>query len=313
MAFRLWLKSPTKFNYFKAMKAILAVAVPGIAEERGLTEEQVREAMVERLRFFSEEYRTGKKPQNDYSDPLCRLAYLYCYVPANANVCEIAIKRTGDLADFITEKLKDDEELKVCAFGGGPGTELLALAKFLVNERKKIGDCVITFTLLDEVEEWAESWNLIEGEIKNFLKKNFGKPSSWPFLISKSFVPFNITRMERYGNLKQLFGQDLYILNYVISEIYEEDELRGLGKLLNAMVQSAEPGAKMLIIDRNEWGVVNKVKNLLGDLKLDVSAVEETKENMDYDQETNDLGNQLIKAYAPRLKWNSFWIIGTKK
>jgi hypothetical protein len=269
--------------------------------------------MLEHLRCFSAEYRAGKKPQNDYPDPLCRLAYLYCYVPANANLCEIAIERTDELADFITEKLKDEEELKVCAFGGGPGTELLALAKFLINDRKKIGDCVVTFTLLDEVEEWVESWNLIEGAIRNFLRENFGKPSSWPFLISKSFVPFDITKMSGYGNLKQLFGQDLYILNYVVSEIYEQDQLDGVGKVLKAMVQSAESGAKVLIIDRNERRVLERAKKLLGDLGLNVSTFAETKENMDYDEQSSDLGNHLIQAHCPRLTWNSFWIVGTKK
>jgi len=55
--------------------------------------------------------------------------------------------------------------------------------------------------------------------------------------------------MERHGNLTQLSGQDLYILNYVVSEIYEQPELDGLGRLLSIMVKSAASGAKVLIID----------------------------------------------------------------
>jgi hypothetical protein len=312
MVLRFWSKK-TEFNYFRAVKAILDVAVPAIAEERGISEDEIRRAMIPHLKCFSTEYRTGKKPQNDYPDPLCRLAYLYCYVPANANLCEIAIKRTDELAEFVTGKLKKKGELKVCAFGGGPGTELLALTKFLINNRKNIGDCEISFILLDEVEEWVESWNLIESEVRNFLKKSYGKPSSWPFLVSKSFIPFDITSLDRYGNLKHLFGQDLYILNYVVSEIYERDELAGLSKVLKTMIKSADSGAKILIIDRNEWGVVNKVKELMAELGVDVSEVQETKENMDYDEESSELGVHYIREHAPRLTWNSFWITGTKK
>jgi hypothetical protein len=76
-----------------------------------------------------------------------------------------------ELVEFVTGRLKKKGELKVCAFGGGPRTELLALTKFLIDNRKKIADCEISFVLLDEVEEWVESWNLIEGEVRNCLKK----------------------------------------------------------------------------------------------------------------------------------------------
>jgi hypothetical protein len=311
MGFKFWSKAPT-FNYFKALKAILDEAIPGICNQRKLSRDEVRDALVEHLRCFSVEYRAGRKPQNPYHDPLCRLAYVYCYLCANANLCEIAIKRSDDLSELITSRLEEEGEVKVCAFGGGPGTELLALAKFLINKKKKARGS-ISFTLLDEVEEWAETWNLTEKEIRNFLKLNFGKAPSWPFTISKSFIPFDITEMDNYGNVRQLFGQDLYILNYVVSELFEAHDLEGLRKLVKAMVESSQPGSKVLVIDRNESGVVAKARRLLQNLGLTISETCESKENMDYDEQASDLGDQLIRDRHPRVKWDSFWVVGTKE
>jgi hypothetical protein len=311
MSLRFWSRPP-RFNYFKALRAILDEAIPGIGGQRGLSGDEVRGALVGHLQCFSREYRTGCKPQNPYHDPLCRLAYVYCYLPANANLCEIAIKRSDDLSELVTDRLEEEGELKVCAFGGGPGTELLALAKFLINEKRKARGSV-SFTLLDEIEEWAETWSLTEKQIRSFLKSTFGKPSSWPFTISKSFIPFDITAVENYGNVRQLFGQDLYILNYVVSELFEDNDLRGLRRLIRAMVESSQSGSKVLVIDRNESRVVRKARDLLADSGLTISETFGSKENMDYDEQVSDLGGQLIREHYPRVKWDSFWIIGTKE
>lgn len=312
MVFKLWPQT-VRFNYFKAVKGVLDFAVPAIATERGLTTAQVRQEMLKHLKCISDEYRTQKKPQNDFQDPLCRLGYLYCYVAANANLCELAMTVSEDLTEFICNKLRDEEEIKVCAFGGGPGTELLALAKLLVAKRKLFSQSKVTFTLLDEVEEWAETWSLIEREIKSFLREKFGKTSSWPFIVSKSFIPFDVTKTANYGSIKHLFDQDLFILSYVVSEIFEDEQVGGLEKLLDAMAAAAKPGSKFLIIDRSESRVKEMATRLLSELELDLSDVVESKRNMDSDEESSDLGEYLIKDHYPRLKWNSFWVIGTKR
>jgi len=299
-----------RFNYFKTVRGVLDAAVKAYTEEKGATVERVKSEMNKHLECFSVQYYTGKKPVNEYKKPLCRLAYLYCYVPANANLCEIALRSKG-LLDFILNRLNDEEEIKVCSFGGGPGTELLALTKLLVGKRKSFPKSTITFTLLDEVEEWAESWGLIEREIRSFMKEKFGKTSSWPFIISNSFVPFDMTDIGGYGNIKHLFGQDLYILCYVLSEIFEDEAIEGLKKLLSAMATTAKPGSKFLVIDRNESSMAEKAVYLLKELGIDVSEIEESSTSMDVDEESSDLGMHFSDR-KPRLTWNSFWIVGSK-
>ena len=312
MTFKFWISS-SRFNYFKAVKGILDVAVAAIAEERGVTAERVRQGLTKHLKCFSEQYFAGKKPAERLPRPVVPAGVPVLLMAANANLCEIALRESEDMSDFIVDKLKEEEEIKVCAFGGGPGTELFALAKFLVDKRKKFPKSTISFTLLDEVEEWAETWSLIEGEIRSFLKGKFGKTSSWPFVIGKSFIPFDITDKKNYGSIRHLFGQDLYILSYVVSELYDDAALEGLQEVLRSMAASAKPGAKFLVIDRFEARLTERAAKILGGLGLRVSKVEQSKRNMDSDEESSDLGEQLIKEHSPRLKWNSFWIVGTKR
>src|SRR5579884_3625699 len=115
---KFWAPAPPRLNYFRLVKSALDRCVTSICEEKDITPDQARKEMTEHLKTFGDQYRTHKKPQNSYETPLCRAAYLYCYVPANANLCEIAINRSPDVVKLIKKRLEEDDELKVCAFGG---------------------------------------------------------------------------------------------------------------------------------------------------------------------------------------------------
>src|SRR5271157_4954131 len=118
-------------NYFETIKAALDASFSGICEHLRLSHEEACQTIKKHLATMSQEWFSGKTPNIFYGDPLCRFAYLFCYVGANANLCEVAIRNSPDLCDFLDSTLEKNEELRVCAFGGGPGTELLALSKFL--------------------------------------------------------------------------------------------------------------------------------------------------------------------------------------
>lgn len=55
----------------------------------------------------------------------------------------------------------------MCAVGGGPGTELLGLAKYLL--RKPGFPKRIAFTLLDSVPQWAETWQQLADAVEEEL------------------------------------------------------------------------------------------------------------------------------------------------
>jgi hypothetical protein len=242
-------------TYFGIVKAALDALVAGICQHRGVTQPVALQMAGVHLRNMSQQWRNGQTPTIAYGDPLCRFAYLYCHTAVNANICESFIRSHPDTVQYMIDKLNQNEELKVCAFGGGPGTELLAFVKMLkqAHQQGRIqshGD--INFTLLDNTPEWAESWNAIEGAIRAEFNAEYGQRRNWPFTTSKSFQPFDMTRVEQFANLVQLFVHDLYILNYVVSEIVTDNV--ALGNLINRMAAHAPAGARFVFVDRNQDG-----------------------------------------------------------
>lgn len=302
-------------TYFRTVNAALDALIAGIAQHQAVAPNVALQMAGAYLRNMSQQWRSGQNPTIAYSDPLCRFAYLYCHTPANAAICELFVRKHLDTANFILGKINENEELKVCAFGEGPGTELLALTKFLRRQHglgalKAHGD--VNFTLLDNVPEWAESWSALETAIKAGFATEFGTRRNWPFTVSKFFQPFDMTKVEQYANLHQLFVHDLYFLNYVVSEIFTEHA--ALGNLINTMAAHSPPGSRFLFIDRNQDQVVEWCRNLLQNAGLTEVHFSESSTNMDGDEQSAHLGEYIgLVGWNPRVSWNgAFCLIGVK-
>ena len=79
---------------------------------------------------MSENWMSGQQPNIPYHDPLCRMAYLYSSVPVNANLVEHVFERDSELEEYLDETQQRNGRVSICAFGAGPGTELLGLGTF---------------------------------------------------------------------------------------------------------------------------------------------------------------------------------------
>jgi len=273
-------------TYFGIVKAALDALVAGICQHRGVTQPVALQMAGIHLCNMSQQWRNGQTPTIAYGDPLCRFAYLYCHTAVNANICESFIRSHPDTVQYMIDKLNQNEELKVCAFGGGPGTELLAFVKMLKQAHQQgsiqsHGD--INFTLLDNTPEWAESWNAIEGAIRAEFNAEYGQRRNWPFTTSKSFQPFDMTRVEQFANLVQLFVHDLYILNYVVSEIVTDNV--ALGNLINRMAAHAPAGARFVFVDRNQDDVLARSRLLMQNAGLTEVWFQDSSTYMDFDEQ----------------------------
>jgi hypothetical protein len=99
---------------------------------------------------MSEQWFAGEAPQIAYDDPLCRWAYVFAHVPANANLFEKVIQICTDgHAEF--RKTLHGEETSLLVFGGGPGTELLGLAKYFFYNAAGQDQTDVEFQFVDRV------------------------------------------------------------------------------------------------------------------------------------------------------------------
>jgi Putative SAM-dependent methyltransferase len=124
------------------------------------------------------EWFKGKTPTIAYDDPLCRWAYIFAHVAVHANCLENVLRKCESENRNFAKRMREDE-LSILAFGGGPGTELMALAKHfaLIKERDKDHDQVdVELTIVDRVSAWSENITSVRAEIDRLYKKEFGCP-----------------------------------------------------------------------------------------------------------------------------------------
>src|SRR6476660_2388009 len=106
---------------------------------------------------MSDEWFSGQAPNIAYEDPLCRWAYTYAHVPVNANLFERVIEQCASSREAFRAELHE-EEISVLVFGGGPGTELLGLAKYFSKQAEEKGDdhsqVEVDIDIVDRVPAW---------------------------------------------------------------------------------------------------------------------------------------------------------------
>jgi hypothetical protein len=321
-------------NYFETIKSALDALYPVICAHKGVSKKSGHNAVVEELRKMNKEWFKDLPANIDYSDPFCRFAYLYGHTAANANLCEIAIRDSTDVCDLIERRAKLKGILKVCAFGGGPGTELLALAKHLTNVRPTGPHLQVKFDLLDRVDEWIESWKALEVEISRILNHHYGAFVNHPFSMSGNIYGKDMTQKHQYLSLPTLFDQDIFFLNYVVSEIGGNS--KGISnnapsfvELMQHAAKSCKSGRKFIITDRDQNNVVSNATELLEACNLDVSKVVKVCTRMDNDEKPDIIFDYAGRdesgkpIHRPRTWWKgvygsnsnrgAFYVIGTKK
>src|SRR5438270_13015883 len=89
------------------------------------------EAFKRTERFINENSQQWRleTPNINYADPFCRIAYLYMNVSVHSRLLELAFEGFEPLKALVQAKAAAGDELRVCALGGGPGSELLGLVR----------------------------------------------------------------------------------------------------------------------------------------------------------------------------------------
>jgi hypothetical protein len=109
-------------------------------------------------------------------------------------------------------------DLRICAVGGGPGTELLGIAKHLLRDAENVPR-KITFTVTDGVTPWVETWdNLAEASERELCSALKGKGREPPMLVPH-FLSMDVVKPQSYRGLTSYFNKaDIIVFNYVFSE-----------------------------------------------------------------------------------------------
>ena len=92
-------------------------------------------------------------------------------------------------------------EVVECSVGGGPGTELLGLAKYFL-ERPINLPRKITFTVLDNVAQWSETWGRLAEAVDAELQVALEGSDEESPIIADHFMEFDVLDKRSYEHFQ---------------------------------------------------------------------------------------------------------------
>ena len=207
----------------------------------------------------------------------------------------------------------------ILALGGGPGTELLGAAKYLLRRFERGMPRKIAFAVVDNIAPWAETWLQLADDVEDLFLTALEDIDVAPPVIAPSFLTLDVFDASSYEDLAyQLAKTDIVVCNYLFSE--NKSRLAEAVPAIEQLAELTRPGCKFVVIDRLEGttrfrsDVTSLLESAFG-AGIDGGTFAGT---LDPDEDIGDMGQELRKALlSPRVKFFTsivrnptvFWVV----
>jgi hypothetical protein len=245
-----------------------------------------------RIAYLSHSYgqlnSTDRKPV-DYKDPSTRFAYVFKYVASH-----------GDYVVQVLEALRAELDgpifkpgnIRVSCIGGGPGSDIIAMLKYLDEQKATEKVKKVTCYLLDREQAWADTWT----ELDDSLETNL--------LLHANFQPLDVTDPKSWEQQTKFLSADIFTLSYFVSEVKSLDGKGVVSDFWKKLFDGAKTGAYFLYDDNghDDFNAYFDKQWMAAGLK---SLVSKNNINMSprYSEEKSELGVYLTKfGQQPKLK-----------
>jgi hypothetical protein len=172
-----------------------------------------------------------KRPGNDgpvvYDSPIRRFAYLYYYAPTRASALHAIMGRYRDLAQLFGR-----DSVKVTCVGGGPGTDLVGIAKYI--ETSQTGAEVLA-TICDCQPGWSACWEAIASRLH-----------TRPRVVARYELQ-DFTRSETWRGQNTHIDADFYTMVYCMAEFRGRQYVAE--EYFADLLERARSGAYFLFLD----------------------------------------------------------------
>ena len=189
-----------------------------------------------RIAYLSKSYgklKDAHRTPIDYRDPATRFAYVCKYVAAHGDYIVQLLALTKDELGKVFENAK----ARVTCVGGGPGSDILAVLKYLDDYGKKEAVDKVTFYLLDKEQAWADTWTELEDSFEAAVGLN------------SYFQTMDVTDPESWTLQKKSLDSNIFTISYFASEVYSLDKDGVVSAFWASLFKNAKPGALFLYID----------------------------------------------------------------
>ena len=193
--------------------------------------------IIEAMQYLSRSYgELNQEERNavDYSDPATRFAYVYKYVAAHGDyIVQVMNKLTVELDGPIFQS----ENVRATCVGGGPGSDIIAILKYLGDHEESEPVKKVTCYLLDGEQAWADTWTELDDSLDSDISLN------------ANFQPLDVTAPKSWNAQKKFLQADLFTLSYFVSEVMSLDADGTVSDFWATLFNGAKPGAIFLYID----------------------------------------------------------------
>lgn len=225
----------------------------------------------------------------DYSDPATRFAYVYKYVAAH-----------GDYGAQVLKLLKDkrgggifsSENLRVTCIGGGPGSDIIAVLKYLTDFQHCEPVKKVTCYLLDKEQAWADTWTELEDSLKCEVR------------VNANFQPLDVTSPASWKSQQKFLQADLFTMSYFVSEVSGLDKDGIVSKFWKTLFDGAKVGALFLYDDNGHQDFNNYFDEKWKEASLScIFSKDNTRLTPSYSEQASELGDYLQKfGQQPKLQ-----------
>lgn len=304
-------------NWFDTVRVVVERGIDSYCEGHNIGRNKAVQEIREHLVANSAQY-FSDDPSIDYASPLCRLGYLFCYVAAHANLLENSLFKCEALKQHLIETANSQGTLRICDFGGGPGSELLGFVKFFERNLEHNPEAFVNldFTVIDNTVQWSESWEALVEAINDYLSSAYSRnPRKWPVSVGKTFIPHSLVDPATYSDYSSLFNKDLFVFHHIVSELLADKD--DFAAALSHVVAGAPSGSRFLVIDRAEKSrriekVASEIFAFAG-LPLPPASFQYEEASMDLDERKTSLSTLIAElSRKPKLTWKAFFCLVRK-
>lgn len=207
-------------------------------EAQKIYKSKVDDEIRQRMSYLSESYgklNNAQRKPVDYKDPATRFAYVYKYVAAH-----------GDYLVQVLEKFRAShkkqifasETIRVSCIGGGPGSDIIAVLKYLDENKSDEPVKKVICYLLDKEQAWADSWTELDDSLEASVS------------LHANFQPLDVTDPNSWSSQQKFLQADLFTLSYFASEVHSLDGNGVVTAFWKKLFSEAKSGA-LFVYDDN--------------------------------------------------------------
>ena len=193
-------------------------------------------------------------------------------------------------------KLFARPEVEVACLGGGPGSDLLGILKYLIQAQ--IQKTCLTCYIFDKERAWGDSWS----DVARLLKA--------PFQVYPVFQQMDVTDKSTWAGYQKFLRADLFTLSFFLSEVWRIREQAD--PFFNHCMGQMKSGSLLLFIDNNSSQFTDWFDALAKNHKLKPVRVDEKNLAFSNDEEKTDLGVYFEKFGWPKRASNAAYRVMRK-